>query len=422
MNKYLLLLLSTLLLSLTACQKSDEPQPEPQPEGTEHTLICYLLGHNLEYFYYKNIDMIKAALRTLSLEDATLQDRVRVVYLFQQGSRNKISLLEMEFEKGVCESKEIAVYDLPERTEAETISFFIGEAIKHAPARSYGLIIGSHSRAWTPIDWDNQISHYQPRPQSPQTIADHKLWLRPNAHMITRYFGDPPSSSDTYYSCIDITDMARGLEATGVKFEYTIYDACFMANVESLYELRNTTKYAIGSVNEIMGYGFPYSRIIPHLLSTGGRSFDLDGVCYEFYDHYANSADFGYSGCISLIDMSQMEALAESFRQVRATGIKEGVSIGAFQCYDGLSKPLFVDLGDFTKLVAEDETAKAAFISQLSKTIPTRYGTNKFYAGWGSRKGFHSIDSNAYHGISTSYPSEFYRDEYYQTSWYKATE
>jgi hypothetical protein len=87
-----------------------------------------------------------------------------------------------------------------------------------------------------------------------------------------------------------------------------------------------------------------------------------------------------------------------------------------------LSKPLFIDLGDFTKLVAEDETAKAAFISQLSKTIPTRYGTNKFYAGWGSRKGFHSIDSNAYHGISTSYPSEFYRDEYYQTSWYKATE
>ena len=137
MNKYLLPLLSTLLLSLTACQKSDEPQPEPQPEGTEHTLICYLLGHNLEYFYYKNIDMIKAALRTLSLEDATLQDRVRVVYLFQQGSRNKISLLEMEFEKGVCESKEIAVYDLPERTEAETISFFIGEAIKHSPDRSY---------------------------------------------------------------------------------------------------------------------------------------------------------------------------------------------------------------------------------------------------------------------------------------------
>lgn len=420
LRKYLLLLVVALVLPLTACEKSDEPQPEPLPESTEHTLICYFMGFDLNYFFFQNIDMIKAALRTLSLEDTTLQDKVRVVCIFQQGNKDKTALMELEFHKGVCESKEIQVYDLPERTESETITFFVGEAIKQAPARTYGLVLGGHSRAWTPIDFSSSISQDRPHLQSPKTIADHQLWLRPEKHMMTRFFGDPPQTTDTYYSCIEIADLARGLEATGVKFEYTIYDACFMANVESLYELRNTTKYAIGSVSEIMGAGFPYKRVIPHLLGTGGKSFDLDAVCRDYHEHYA--VEVGYSGCASLIDMRQMDALAEAFKRVRSTGIVEGVTLSAFQCYDGLSKPLFLDLGDYVKLVAEDEAAEEAFMTQLSKTVISRYHTDKFYAGWGANKGMKPVYADQYFGLSTSYPSDFYRDEYYQTSWYKATE
>lgn len=418
MKKYILLLIAVLTLPFTACDKSDEPQPEPQPEGTEHTLICYFVGYSLNYYYYSNIDMIKAALRTLSLEDEALQDKVRVVYLFQQANRDKITLSELHFHNGI-EVEDIETFNLPERTEAETITHFLGKAIDHAPARTYGLILGGHSRGWTPIDFGNSISREHPRLQSPKTMLDHQLWVKDEDAMTTRFFGDIPQTTDTYYSCIEIADLARGMESTGVKFEYTIYDACFMANVESLYELRNTSKYAIGSVCEIMGAGFPYKNVIPHLLGTGGKSFNLDGVCQAFHNHYRT--EYGYSGSVSLIDMSQMEALAQAFQRVRATGINEEVQATAFQRYDGLSKPLFMDLGEYVNLTGNDTRAKEEFMTQLDKTVPARYTLSTYYSAWGV-SGRYPISSSSYHGLSTSYPSEFYRDAYYQTAWYKAVE
>lgn len=421
LRQLILLLMIALIVPLHSCDKSDEPALPPTPEGTEHTLICYLAGFSLSYYFYQNIDMMKAALRTLSLEDKNLQDKVRVVYIFQGASRDKAYMYEMEFKNGVCESsaEPIAVYNLPERTEAEAITYFIGEAIRHAPARSYGLILGGHSRGWTPIDINNSISHYYPRLQSPKTMADHKLWTSDENMMTTRFFGDSPDSSDNYFSCIEIADLAKGLEDTGVKFEYTIYDACFMANVESLYELRNTTKYGVGSVCEIMGAGFPYKHIIPCLLGTGGISFDLDGVCREFNNYY--STEYGYSGSVSLTDMGQLEALAEAFAEVRRTGIKEDVKNSVFQCYDGLSKELFIDLGDYVHLAAENDAAREAFMTQLDKTVIARHTLSKYYSAWGDRRGFHAISPSSYYGLSTSYSSEFYRDEYYQTAWYKAS-
>lgn len=417
LRNYWLMLVAICTLSLVACEK-DEPQNEPIPQLTEHTLICYFNGFDLNYYYYQNIDMLKAAMRTLSLEDTALQDKVRVVYLFQQANKDKTTLFELEFKNGVCESKEIRTYDLPERTEAETITYFLNEAITHAPARTYGLVLGGHSRGWTPIDMSGSISQEHTQLQSLQTMLDHQLWVKDKDALITRFFGDPPKATNDYFSCIEIADLARGLEATGVKFEYTIYDACFMANIESLYELRNTTKYAIGSVCEIMGAGFPYKEVIPHLLGSGGKSFDLDSVCKAYKDYY--EAEYGYSGSASLVDMSELAALAQAFKRVRATGLRDDIQATVFQRYDGLSKPLFIDIGEYVSLAATDEQAKADFMTQLEKSVVARYTLNSYYSAWGTRGRYH-INEESYHGLSTSYPSEFYRDEYYQTAWYKDT-
>ncbi len=418
LKKYILFLVVAFILPFTACEKSDEPQPTPNPPATEHTLVCYFTGFDLNFFYYDNIAMIREAVRLLSLEDSALQNKIRVVYLFQQANKDKTTLFELEFSNGVCEAKEIRTYDLPERTEAETITYFLNEAITHAPARTYGLILGGHSRGWTPIDMSGSISQEHTQLQSLQTMLDHQLWVKDKEALITRFFGDPPKATNDYFSCIEIADLARGMEATGVKFEYTIYDACFMANVESLYELRNTTKFAIGSVCEIMGAGFPYKEVIPHLLGTGGKSFDLDSVCKAYKDYY--ELQYGYSGSASLVDMSELEALAQAFKQVRATGLRDDIQVTVFQRYDGLSKPLFVDLGEYVSLAATNEQAKADFMSQLEKSVVSRYTLNSYYSAWGTRGRYH-ISEDSYHGLSTSYPSEFYRDEYYQTAWYRDT-
>lgn len=420
LKQLILLLLAIIILPLNSCNKSDEPQPEPLPESTEHTLICYLSGFSLNYFYYKNIDMMKAALRTLSLEDKALQDKVRVIYIFQGASQDKAYMYELEFKDGLCESSAdpIATYNLPERIEAEDITYFISEAIRYAPARSYGLILGGHSRGWLPISTSGSIAQEHPQLQTPKTMLDNQLWVKDKDALMTRFFGDPPKATNNYFSCIEIADLARGLEATGVKFEYSIYDACFMANVETLYELRNTTKYAIGSVSEIMGAGFPYETVIPHLLGTQGKSFDLDGVCKAYKEYYA--VEYGYSGSVSLIDMSELEALARAFKQVRATGLRDDINARVYQRYDGLYEPLFIDLGEYVKLAATDERAKDDFIAQFDKSVLSRYTLSSYYSAWGT-SGKYSISDSSYHGLSTSYPSELYRDEYYQTAWYRDT-
>lgn len=415
-KKLLPLLLVILFLPIVSCEKDEDPVA-PIPDQPEHTLICYFNGNQLGTYFYQNIDMIKAALRTLSLADSQLQQKVRVVYLFQEYNQDIITLYELEFGNGVCESKNLHTYNLPERLDSNTITYLLNEAISHAPAKSYGLVMGGHSRGWIPIDTDAIVSEASMH-QTLQTIADHKMWVREEGALMTRFFGDPPKTSNTHFSCIEIPDLAKGIEDTGIKFEYTIYDACFMANIESLYPLRNTSKYAIGSVSEIMGAGFPYSDVIPCLLGYEGKSFDLDGVCQAFSTYYDKK--HGYSGSISLIDMRELEALAAAFKQLRTSGLIDDVTISAFQRYDSLSEPLFIDMGDYVKLVANDPDDKDAFINQLNKTIPHKYTLSEYYSAWGTA-GRYMIDINSYHGLTTSYPSAAYRDAYYQTEWYKAT-
>lgn len=416
LRHYILILLTALVLPLTSCSKEDEPVI-PIPEQPEHTLICYFTGYQLGSFFYQNIDMIKAAIRTLSLEDDLLQHKVNVVYLFQEYNQDIITLYELEFADGICDSKNLHTYNLPERLDSSTVTYLLNEAISHAPAKSYGLVLGGHSRGWIPIDTD-AISTQAHTKQSLQTITDHQMWVRDETALITRFFGDPPKSSNTHFSCIEIDDLAKGIEDTGIKFEYTIYDACFMANIESLYPLRNTTKYAIGSVSEIMGAGFPYTDVIPCLLGYEGKSFDLDGVCRAFSTYY--DEQYGYSGSVSLINMQELEALAASFKELRISGLTEDITANAFQRYDSLSEPLFIDMGDYVKLAAADEDDKAAFMAQLEKSIPHKYTLSSFYSAWGSA-GKYYIDKNSYHGLTTSYPSAAYREAYYQTEWYKAT-
>jgi hypothetical protein len=93
-------------------------------------------------------------------------------------------------------------------------------------------------------------------------ISASTLWERnPNAEM-TRHIGD---SQVTRY---DITELSSAIENNNIKFDYILFDACFMGNIESSYELRNVTKHIIASPCEVMGYGFPYARIMKYMLKA----------------------------------------------------------------------------------------------------------------------------------------------------------
>jgi hypothetical protein len=78
------------------------------------------------------------------------------------------------------------------------------------------------------------------------------------------------------------------------------------------YELRNATKYLIGSPAEIPGEGAPYDLIIPQFFKQGSGLYK--GIIDTYYDYYH---DYGsYSVPLSVIDTQHMEALATATHDI----------------------------------------------------------------------------------------------------------
>ena len=119
-----------------------------------------------------------------------------------------------------------------------------------APAQHYGIIVGCHGKAWVPAN------------------------------------------------------QGAAVKAQNYRTDYLLFDACFMANIETLYDLRECTDYVIAAPCEIMGQGFPYDRAMPWFFTDGGKGRDLTKVCEAFWNFYMNDATT-QSGCISLAVMSE---------------------------------------------------------------------------------------------------------------------
>mgnify|MGYP000308497367 CR=1 FL=1 len=153
--------------------------------------------------------------------------------------------------------------------------------------------------------------------------------------LLTRSFGDTGRS-------IDITNFAAAVKAQNYRPDYLLFDACFMANIETLYDLRECTDYVIAAPCEIMAQGFPYERAMPWFFTDGGKEYNLTKVCEAFWNFYMNDATTK-SGCISLAVMAEMEGMKEIMRHINAAPQKTYAE--ELQSYEGMSSHIFYDLG-----------------------------------------------------------------------------
>lgn len=393
----LLIALCTAFLFISCNKSSDKPE-EP---STPQTIIVYLAGTDLGWAFSSNVQDIEEALM------GDIQKDSRVVVVWQNGKAMQTEAMELVYNKGIIERKILNTYDLPQAMDSATLGGIFSDVMRLAPAASYGLIMGAHSWAWIPIDNYDEIKN--------NGMSKAEMLKRPRIeiprHMLTRFIGDPSKPQNRF----DITTLAEAIDSTGEQFEYILFDACFMANVEAVYELRNCAKYIIGSVCEIMGSGFPYTQTIPYLLQNGGRSYDLKSAAETFHTHYKNTQ--GYSGTISLIACSQLDALAETMRSVNKSMDKK-FKLTDLQSYEGGTNHIFFDLGNYVDKACSDASVVSAFHTQLEKTIPAKYTLDTFWTTY-INPDHYLITS--FSGLSTSAPSTLCRDTYVETAWYKAT-
>jgi len=323
-----------LLATLAACSDK-EPGYDP-PATADRTVLLYMPGQSLFTYYKNNIQGIHTAVTDRALGNG------RMLVCWQPEKQTSAVMLEIYYDrnKRSSQTKTLKTYDDFNAGDPAKVRQLLADAAQLAPARNYGLIIGCHGKAWVPAS-----SGAIPRSLSLGTAED-DVWKRVPGAKMTRSFGDLGYE-------LDITELAAALEALSFRFDYLIFDDCFMANIETLYDLRHALDYIVASPCEVMGDGFPYERIIPHLFEANGVLSGLEKSCWEFWNLYENewqnTVGREQSGCISLAVTSELDALAAEMRRVTESSKKE-FDIDELQYYKGGKTKLFYDLEHYVTL------------------------------------------------------------------------
>lgn len=396
--------LGVITVRFSADQRDFPVEVSQKPAIASKTVLLYMPGRELLRFYKNNIEGIRKAVTNQIPGDG------RMLVCYQPESNNKAILQEIYYNASTnqCETKELKIYEPFDTGSAGDVQQMFADAAEFSPARNYGLIIGCHGKAWIPAS-SGTI------PYSVRSGKADDVWATAPGAKTTRSFGDTGHE-------MDISELAAALETQRFRFDYLVFDDCFMANIETLYDLRHAVDYIVASPCEIMGAGFPYDRVIPHLFDGSGVLTGLENSCREFWNFYENDwntiPDNEQSGCISLAVTAQLDALAAQMRRVNETG-KRAFDINTLQYYKGGTTKLFYDLGHYVELSCGDPGLAEDFTAQLDKAFPAscRLHTASFYSAY--NQGHHPVHD--YSGVSVSEPSERYAAENRQTAWYRET-
>lgn len=351
-NKFKSLLFRTLALSVlfivAACSGSDDdnntpdtPTPPP-PERTTHGVIFYLMGSGtgLERFMDENVR------RVVETASQVVSDSNKIAIFYDRGNSTQL----MEVKKVDGRTIKVVAKEWNPSTTSSVDPEFMASALKDARqllgTDTYGLVVSSHGGGWVP-----------------SSIFD--LYLTDTQQ--TRFIGQ---DGNDY---METPQMAQAMKAAG-KWDYLLFDACFMSSVEALYDFRHAADYIVASPSEVLGAGFPYPQVLP-LLFTQGHC--LTEVCQAYMENYKNS-----SATIALVRTDKLEALASATKGALANGVT--VDPSKLQGYEGFQPHLYFDLRQYVHAQATDTRA---FDQALDEAVVYAAHTPTIYTDYGPLKG-----------------------------------
>lgn len=366
-----------------------------QRTHNKSTLIFYFLGTALNGYYHSNINSILSA-----VENNPILDDTRIL-VYSQSAIDKGTLYEVFLdEDNNGKMPAIINFTLPSVYNGEMFSEQLRVMKEYGLADTYSLIIGSHGKGWIP--------RYS---VSASSLSMDRLWQKAPDALETRHIGDRQATQ------LDIKEVVEGLKAMNTKLEYILFDACFMGNIESTFDLRAHTKFVVASTCEVLAAGFPYHIILPYMIPTN-KDYNLDTVAYEYVEFYKNRTT--PSACVSVTDCSKLDMVAQKIKV--AYSHLTSTPVDNIQAYDGISYSdnpvhVFFDLEDYIQKCCTDSSAVEGVREALGEAVLSRYHTADFYSAYDGR--MHMI--SYYSGVSTSSPSSVYQEDLKLTAWYKAT-
>ncbi len=326
--------------------------------------------------------------------------RVLVFISRPKGNTNtfdKSYLYELKYDASnqKVEPIELNTYEGNSYASAEGIAQVLRDMQSKAEALNYALIIGGHGCGWTYYeDWYDYPNNAKGYGVHTTLSVPFEGW---DNHPVTRFFGSV--SSNDY--AMDVTTLAKGIQASGIpKLQYILFDACYMGNVETAYELRNVTNYLIASSSEVMAAGMPYTSMWTSLNSSAPNYSGIVSSFYNFYSSYESPY-----GNLAAIDCRQLEKLASIMKEINTKypTIKDEKLAGV-QILDGFKPTLSYDLGNYVDSLVPEGLLKEQFNNQLKLTVKSAQSTPQVFSAL-YYNNYQKIDVKTYSGLSISDPS-----------------
>lgn len=389
--KFLCLLTVIFIASggLGSCSGDEPSQPEkPSDSGDGRLILVYAVAaNNLQsYLYLDKQEMMNAGPR-LDLDNNKL-------LVYSVVNNGDCILQELRKNDGKYEFATIAEFDsLPLSTSPERITEVINYVNDKFQYDKKGLVLWSHADGWLP-------------------------WFAgstPNG-VKQKSFGWDNFDGGTYKT--NINALAEAIPA-GI-FDFIWFDCCYMANIETIYELRDKTDYIVGSVLETPAEGMPYDLTMPYLLRSDA---ELEKAAEAFYQEYMGRnpstpvSSLYYGVSISIIDTSYLYLLADAAKEIFNTGIAP-TSLSGIQTYQRSLSEKFYDMGQLLRSyygVSEEswQTLAEAFgeVVVFKRISPYDYNVKP-------------VNVEAYSGLSMHHylDSGSSNEMFYQSlDWFKAT-
>ncbi|RHJ78697.1 clostripain-related cysteine peptidase [Parabacteroides sp. AM08-6] len=386
-----IIFLFTLCLGLAGCSKENN-EPEVKPK---RTVLAYIIANNsLSSFATGNLkSMIESA------SDKNLNGGNLLVYYAQRNELPRLLRIEETKEninqsdvlKGYIEEHTIKTYDSQNAVDPEIMQSIIRDAVTLAPADSYGLVLWSHGTSWFPS----------------------------NLNSMLRAFGQDGSN------WMEIDQLAQGIPDHF--FDFILFDACYMANIECAYELKDKADYILASPTETMGTGWPYSVIMPYFFTETAQ---LDKAGEAFYNYYNVMSGDYRTATVSLVKTSELDNLANIVKEILSDKSEDDLygldrSSASMQRLEYLYKSgsynpvLLYDFNDFISQLATPEQY-TRFTAGMKNAIIYEAHTETAYFGNPQQ----SFPINRCSGLSVYVPAENYPkiNAWYQEhlKWYKA--
>ena len=339
------------------------------------------------------------------------------VLVFLSNKYNHSTLYDLQYNATTKSVDRVPLkeYEGASYASAEGIADIMNEVKTQASALNYALIVGVHGCGWTyASDWSRYPYYARPSVTRPRdnNFSGIQFGPDPNAPL-TRFFG----SVSLAENAMDISTLAEGIRESGLKMQYILFDACYMSNIETAYELKDVTNYMIASGSEIMAAGLPYRSMWSYLNSS---TPNYSGIVSTSVNFYKNNSSAPFCN-LAAIDCRQVEKLAGVMKDINAENqLLASVSLDSIQHLDGFRPNLFYDLETYVDSLHPSGYLLDQFKNQLKLTIKASDHTDEAYTYIFSPD---YIKIKNYCGITISDPSQHSvaikgREK---TGWWKAT-